>query len=88
LARGVRRLSGVPSSALTTAGLGSMAQRGLGGRRALMDTRRAVEPSGAVAASTAGAAKFIQILTLKIARQFAGGDGFFSEYARCSLRVW
>jgi hypothetical protein len=65
-----------------------MTQRSHGDRRVLMDTRRVVEPSGAVETSTAGAAKIIQILTLKTTRQFAGGDGFYSEYTRCLLRVY
>jgi hypothetical protein len=43
-----------------------MAQWGLGGRCVLMDMRNTVEPSGAMAASTVGAAKIMLILTLKI----------------------
>jgi hypothetical protein len=40
-----------------TASLGSMVQRGLGDGCGMMDARRAVAPSGVVAASTAGRAR-------------------------------
>ena len=42
------------STASTTASLGGAAQRGLGGGRVLMDSRRAGALSGVVATSTAG----------------------------------
>jgi hypothetical protein len=88
LAREVRRLSVVPSSPLTTEGLGSVAQWGIGGRRVLMDTRGAMEPSSAMAASTMGEAKIMLILTLKTARRFDGGDSLYREYTSCSPQVF
>jgi hypothetical protein len=53
-----------------------------------MDSRRVVLPSGVMMASTAKKMKIMHILMLKLARWFAGGDGFCSECTRCSLRVY
>ena len=50
--RGVR-WCGVPFLTSTTAGLGSMEQRGIAGGRVMMDERRMVALSGNVVASTA-----------------------------------
>jgi hypothetical protein len=79
--------SGVVSSALTTASFGGVAPRGLHGGRVLFDTSREEAPSGAMVASSAGSAKFMRILTMKIARWFNGCDDFYGVYTRCSLRV-
>jgi hypothetical protein len=44
-------------TSLTTVGIGSVAQRGLGGRRMMMDARREVALAGAMVVSMAGLAR-------------------------------
>jgi hypothetical protein len=63
------------------------AQRSLGGRHVTMDARRKVALSGVVMTLMARMTKFMRIFTLKIARRFDGGYGFYSVCMRCSLRV-
>ena len=75
------------SSAMMVASFGGVAQRILGVRRVMMNSRRVEVLSGVVVASSAGLVKTIWILTMKIARRFDGGDNFYSVYTRCSLRV-
>jgi hypothetical protein len=53
-----------------------------------MDWRRVVALFGAMVAPMAGTTRFMRILTLKIARRFDGGDGFYSVCMRYSLRVY
>jgi hypothetical protein len=53
-----------------------------------MDWRMVVLLFGAMVALMAGTRRFIQILTLKIARRFDRGDGFCSVCMRYSLRVY
>jgi hypothetical protein len=68
-------------------GLSGMVQRGLGGRRMMMDACMVVALSGVVVVSTAGTGKIMRIFILKIARWFVGGDDFCSLCMRCSLRA-
>jgi hypothetical protein len=53
-----------------------------------MDWHSVVALFGAMVAPMAGMTRFMQILTLKIARRFDGGDGFCSVCTRNSLRVY
>ena len=78
---------GVSSSLTKTASHGGVVQQELDDGCGMMDSRRVVALSDVVVTSSAGSAKFMQISTLKIARWSDGGDGFFSVYTRCSLRV-
>jgi hypothetical protein len=55
-----------------------MAPWGLDGGRGIFDTCREEAPSGAMVASSARSAEFMWILTIKIARWFAGDDDFCS----------
>jgi hypothetical protein len=59
-------------------GLCSVALQSINGGRDLMCARMEEVLSGAMVASSAGFAKFVQILTMKIARRFDGGDNFCS----------
>jgi hypothetical protein len=61
-----KRWCGVPSLVSTTAGLSGMEPRGLGDGRGLMDSRRTVALSGVMVASTAGLARLMQGLILKM----------------------
>jgi hypothetical protein len=53
-----------------------------------MDLRGVVVLFGAMVAPMAGMIKFMQILTLKIAQRFDGGDGFCSVCMRHLLSVY
>jgi hypothetical protein len=66
-------------------GLGGMASRSLNGGYGPRCVHREEAPSGAMVASSAGLTKFMQILTMKIAQRFDGGDDICSMYMRCSL---
>jgi hypothetical protein len=52
-----------------------------------MDTHREVALFGIVVGSMARTTEFMWIFILKIARQFDGGDGFYSVCMTNSLRV-
>jgi hypothetical protein len=56
----------VASTVTTTAGPNSMARRGVGGGRVMMDAGRAVAQFGAVASSTTDLTRAMQIFTLKL----------------------
>jgi hypothetical protein len=56
----------VASTVTTTAGPDSMARLGVGGRRVMIDTGRAVARSSAMVASTIDLARAKQIFTLKL----------------------
>jgi hypothetical protein len=81
------RWSGVSLSVSTTVCLGSLVPRSLDGGYGLRCEHREEALFGAMVASLAGSAKFMWILTLKIAWRFDGGDNFRSVYMRYSLSV-
>jgi hypothetical protein len=65
----------------------AMVQRSLGRRYVTMDTHREVALFGIMVGSMARTTEFMWIFTLKIARRFDGGDGFYSVCMTNSLRV-
>ena len=75
------------STTTTIAVHGGVVQQELDDGCGMVDSRRAVVLSDVVVTSSTRSAKFMQISTLKIVRWSDGGDGFFSVYTRCSLRV-
>jgi hypothetical protein len=77
----------VSLSMSTTVRLGGLVPRSLGGGHGLRCERMEKALSGAMVPSSAGSAKFMRILTLKIAWRFDGGDVFCSMYMRYSLSV-
>jgi hypothetical protein len=81
------RWSGMSLSVSTTVRISGLVPRSLDGGHGLRCVRREEAPSGAMVASSAGSAKFMRILTMKIAWRFDGSDDFCSVYMRCSLSV-
>jgi hypothetical protein len=61
-------------SVSTTVRLGGLVTRSLDGGHGMRCVHREEALSGAMVASSAGLAKFMRILTLKIAWRFDGGD--------------
>jgi hypothetical protein len=74
-------------SVSTMVRLGGLVPRSLDGGHGLRCVRREEALSGAMVASSAGLAKFMRILTFKIAWRFVGGDDFCTVYMRYSLSV-
>jgi hypothetical protein len=81
------RWSGVSLSVSTTVRLGGLVPRSLDGGYGLRCERREEALFGAMVTSSPGSAKFMKILTLKIAWRFDGGDDFCRVYMRYSLSV-
>jgi hypothetical protein len=81
------RWSGVSLPEWMMVGLGGMALWSFDGRRVLKCMLGMEVPFGTMVMSSAGSAKFMQVLTIKITSWFDGGDDKYRRYMRCSLSI-
>jgi hypothetical protein len=69
-------------------GLGGMALWIFDGGRVLKCMLGMEVPFGTMVMSSAGLAKFMQVLTIKITWWFDDGDDKYIRYMMCSLSIW